>query len=43
MATDGRGRILDITPTGLHQRTPLLVGGREEMETLMGCLGKPDA
>jgi fructose-1,6-bisphosphatase I len=38
MATDGRGRILEITPTSLHQRTPLLVGGREEMETLMGWL-----
>jgi fructose-1,6-bisphosphatase I len=38
VATDGRGRILDIPPTSLHQRTPLLVGGREEMETLMGCL-----
>src|SRR5215204_6139291 len=31
VATDGRQRILDITPAGLHQRTPLLVGGRAEM------------
>jgi fructose-1,6-bisphosphatase I len=38
LATDGRGRILDIVPASLHQRTPLLVGGEEEMETLMGFL-----
>jgi fructose-1,6-bisphosphatase I len=34
-ATDGKGRILDIRPTSLHQRVPLLVGSREEMELLM--------
>ena len=28
VATDGGRRILDIQPTGLHQRTPLLVGER---------------
>ncbi|HSA95707.1 MAG TPA: class 1 fructose-bisphosphatase [Acidobacteriota bacterium] len=28
-ATDGRGPILDITPTSLHQRTPLFIGDRE--------------
>jgi fructose-1,6-bisphosphatase I len=38
LATDGRGRILDIPPTSLHQRTPLLVGGEEEMLALMGML-----
>ncbi len=38
MATDGAGRILDIKPTGLHQRTPLLVGGKAEMEMLMGMM-----
>ncbi len=35
MATDGTRRILDIEPTSLHQRTPLLVGSREEIELLM--------
>ncbi|MCI0356981.1 MAG: class 1 fructose-bisphosphatase [Planctomycetaceae bacterium] len=40
LATDGRGRILDIVPTSLHQRTPLLVGGEEEVETLMDMLAK---
>jgi fructose-1,6-bisphosphatase I len=34
MATDGTRPILDIPPTSLHQRTPLLVGSRAEMEML---------
>jgi fructose-1,6-bisphosphatase I len=37
-ATDGRRDILDIQPTGLHQRTPLVVGSREEMDLLMKML-----
>src|SRR5206468_5404837 len=28
LATDGRQRMLDVSPTSLHQRTPLLVGSR---------------
>jgi fructose-1,6-bisphosphatase I len=32
MATDGRRRILDIQPEDIHQRTPLLLGSREEVE-----------
>ena len=31
MATDSKQRILDIQPTGIHQRTPLVVGSRVEM------------
>ncbi len=31
-ATDGRGRILEIQPEGIHQRTPLIVGGKSEIE-----------
>jgi fructose-1,6-bisphosphatase I len=37
-ATDGRQRILDITPTELHQRSPLFIGSKgmmEEMETYL--------
>jgi fructose-1,6-bisphosphatase I len=34
MATDGLNDILDIVPTGLHQRTPLVVGSREEVDLL---------
>ena len=40
LATDGAGRILDIKPESLHQRTPLLVGGRSEMESLMEFVGR---
>jgi fructose-1,6-bisphosphatase I len=32
MASSGRGRILDIKPDGIHQRTPFMVGSRREME-----------
>lgn len=31
MATNGKERILDIVPKSVHQRTPLVVGGRTEM------------
>ena len=34
IATDGQQRILDIQPTSLHQRTPLIVGGEAEMGLL---------
>ncbi len=34
MASNGCKRILEIEPTDLHQRTPLFVGGRYEMERL---------
>ena len=38
LATDGRRRILDIVPEGVHQRTPLIVGSTVEMEELARCL-----
>jgi fructose-1,6-bisphosphatase I len=38
MATDGVGRIVEVQPTGLHQRTPLLVGSPVEVEMLMAML-----
>ena len=31
-ATDGRNRILDIVPRELHQRTPLVVGSKADVE-----------
>ena len=34
VATNGTGRIMEIAPTSLHQRTPLLVGSRTEMALL---------
>jgi fructose-1,6-bisphosphatase I len=41
LASEGRQPILDVTPTSLHQRTPLLVGSREEVELLTRMLGRP--
>ncbi|MGH7718487.1 MAG: class 1 fructose-bisphosphatase [Gemmatimonadaceae bacterium] len=32
-ACDGRQRIMDIHPTELHQRTPLYIGSKDEVET----------
>lgn len=34
MAIDGERRILDIEPSGIHQRTPFIVGSREEVQQL---------
>ena len=31
MASDGSGRVLDKAPTGIHERTPFMVGSRHEM------------
>ncbi|MBX9788240.1 MAG: class 1 fructose-bisphosphatase [Pirellulales bacterium] len=42
-ASDGRGRILDIQPEALHQRTPLFVGSKHEMERLHTFARKPAA
>ncbi len=35
MASNGAGRILEIKPEGIHQRTPFMVGSRREMEALL--------
>jgi fructose-1,6-bisphosphatase I len=39
-ASDGRQKILDIEPRDVHQRTPLVVGGRAEMEEFERCLAE---
>jgi fructose-1,6-bisphosphatase I len=38
LATDGQRRILEIRPDSLHQRTPLVVGSREEVDLLGSML-----
>jgi fructose-1,6-bisphosphatase I len=40
-ATDGRQAILDITPTALHQRTPLYIGSRGDVAEVHRLLGVP--
>jgi fructose-1,6-bisphosphatase I len=39
-ATNGTGRILDIKPEGIHQRTPFCVGSLREMEALATAVGQ---
>jgi fructose-1,6-bisphosphatase len=34
LATTGRERLLDIVPTSLHQRVPVILGSREEVDRL---------
>lgn len=36
-ATDGKGRILDIKPETLHQRTPFFVGSRKMVDKAESC------
>jgi fructose-1,6-bisphosphatase I len=40
MAVGGSGRILDIVPEGIHERTPFMVGSKREMEALVKVLGR---
>jgi fructose-1,6-bisphosphatase I len=40
MATDGKNRIMDKVPTSLHERTPLFVGSKSEVERLQGYLNQ---
>ena len=35
MASTGRMRLLDVAPTGLHQRIPVILGSREEVERIV--------
>jgi fructose-1,6-bisphosphatase I len=37
-ATNGKIRILDVQPTGLHERTPLIIGGPNEVDTVQQFL-----
>jgi fructose-1,6-bisphosphatase I len=39
VASSGTGRIMEVQPTSIHQRTPLIVGGPREMEEFAQCLG----
>ncbi len=32
----GRERILDIKPTDIHQRVPLILGSKQEVERVVG-------
>lgn len=42
MATDGKKRIMEIQPTSLHQRTPVFIGSKKNVERLMEFIEKYD-
>ena len=42
-ATNGRDRILDIEPESLHQRTPLVIGSRDDVEFVRTVVMEADA
>ncbi|MBS7458186.1 class 1 fructose-bisphosphatase [Coralloluteibacterium stylophorae] len=42
-ATDGRGRIMDIQPGSLHQRVPVFLGSKNEVEAATGYHLEHDA
>ncbi len=37
-AIDGKGRILDIKPKDIHQRTPLIIGSKQEVEAFQSSI-----
>ena len=39
-ATDGTQRILDVQPTELHQRTPLFIGSKNDVDAARAMLGE---
>jgi len=39
-ATNGKDRILDIVPTELHQRTPLVIGSKDEVAAFRQFIGE---
>ena len=41
-ATDGRRRILDIVPTDLHQRTPLVIGSKDDVALVEHIVAETD-
>lgn len=41
-ASNGQRDILDITPTALHQRTPIFIGNRYLVERAMDCIREYD-
>lgn len=40
-ATNGVSRILDLQPTDLHQRTPLYIGSKGDVDIATSMIGKP--
>ncbi len=41
MAVDGQRRIMEIEPTEIHQRTPLIIGSEEDVKEYLGYVRTP--
>jgi fructose-1,6-bisphosphatase len=41
-ASTGRERVLEVRPSGLHQRVPVILGSRREVERLVRYHGEHD-
>ena len=42
-ATDGQHRILDVRPETLHQRTPLVIGSKQDVEFVASILAETES
>ena len=42
LATDGQKRVMERTPAGLHDRTPLVIGSRGEVEKVMSYVSSEE-
>ena len=42
-ASTGRGRMMEVQPTGLHQRVPVFLGSKSEVEAAVGYHQRHDA
>ncbi len=40
LGSTGRGRVMEVDPTEVHQRVPLFVGSKKEVEYLESFLSK---
>jgi fructose-1,6-bisphosphatase I len=43
MATNGREPVLGLQPCGIHQRTPLVIGGQYEVDAFLAITAKSQA
>lgn len=43
MASNGKIDILDIQPTSLHQRSPIFLGSKEDVEEVLKVIKKHEA
>jgi fructose-1,6-bisphosphatase I len=42
-ADTGRGRVLDVEPTKIHQRAPIIMGCKRDVETVLRYLREEEA